>query len=326
VSGWSAWAQKLDALCPVYQKPPRACGMVTDAELCLVETYARHSFTGAGKIVELGCWQGAITVALARGLANNPGGPWKRPIESFDRFLWEPWMTPIAERLGCARVADGESFFHLTQANVAPYAHLVSLRQKDLLEPIRFAHPIEFLFVDAMKSWDLANAIVRTFFAKLIPALSLVVHQDYGYFGPIVATNHILMWLMRDYFMPVYHVPGSYSVVFGLTTPIDRKALPRLDKEALTAEMADAAWAYSMGVVRPEGRRRVWLCKILFFIEMGWLDRAWDEAQRFVSTTGRVHGPLDVNVRFVTGRAGSQEGNAAKREQLAALERLLCWS
>src|SRR5258708_8539118 len=234
VSGWIAWEQKLDALCPVYQKPPRACGMVTDAELCLVETYARHSFTGAGKIVELGCWQGAITVALARGLANNPGGPWKRPIESFDRFLWEPWMTPIAERLGCARVADGESFFHLTQANVAPYAHLVSLRQKDLLEPIRFAHPIEFLFVDAMKSWDLANAIVRTFFAKLIPALSLVVHQDYGYFGPIVGPNHILMWLMRAYFMPLYHLPRPSRATLHPPPPPDTPVPPRLDKECLT--------------------------------------------------------------------------------------------
>ena len=68
---------------------------------------------------------GAVTLALARGVAENPNGPWKRPIDSFDRFVWEPWMTPIAQRLGCPRAGDGESFFPLAQANLAPYADLI---------------------------------------------------------------------------------------------------------------------------------------------------------------------------------------------------------
>jgi hypothetical protein len=324
VSGWAEWSRNLDALCPVYERPPGACGMVSDAELCFAETWARYSFTGEGKIVELGCWLGAVTLALARGVAANPNAQRKRPIESFDRFRWEPWMTPIAERLGCARVADGESFFHLAGANIAPYAGLVNLRQKDLLEPFRFSQAIEFLFVDAMKSWDLAHAIVRTFFPKLIPGRSLLVHQDFGYFGPIVATNHILMWLLRDRCMPVYHVPGSCSVVFFVTGPLERRELPELSAEAVTPDMAEAAWAYSMGIVRPEGRRDVWLCKVLFFIEQGWLDRALEEAQRFVSTTGPVWGPAAAEVRYVITRFSGQEEAAANRQQTSEIERLLC--
>ncbi len=323
MSGWPAWARNLDALCPVYQKPPNARGMITDAELCLAETYARFSYTGAGRIVELGCWQGAVTLALARGVAANANGPWKtKPIESFDRFVWEPWMTPIAERLGCPRVADGESFMPLAEAHIAPYADLVALRQKDLLEPVRASQPIEFLFVDAMKSWDLANAIVRSFFPRLIPGRSIVVHQDFGYFGSVVATNHVLMWLLRDRCLPVYHVPGSCSVAFFVTGALDRRTLPVLDAAALTEETAQDAWSYSMSIVRPEGRRDVWLCKILFFVEQGWLAQAREEAQRFVSTTGRVWGPALTEVRYVVGAV--RDRRPADWLPLTDLERLLC--
>lgn len=324
MSGWTEWAQNLDALCPGYQRPAGACGMVTDAELCLAETYTRHSYTGAGKIVELGTWLGAVTLALARGVAENPNGPWQRPIDSFDRFVWEPWMTPIAERLGCPRAGDGESFFPLAQANLAPYADLINLRQKDLLAAKRYSHPIEFLFVDAMKSWDLANAIARTFFPRLIPGRSLIAHQDYGYFGSVVATNHILMWLLRDRCMPVYHVPGSCTVVFFVTGALDRESLPVLDPHAVTEEMAQAAWAYSMGIVRAEGRRDVWLCKVLFFIEQGWLDLAWEETQRFVSTTGQVWGPAAAEVRWVIQQRTNDQNRATNPQTLTALERLLC--
>ena len=324
MSGWSEWADNLDALSRVYQRHPDACGMVTDAELCLAETYARHSYTGEGKIVELGCWLGAVTLALARGVADNPQTRWKRPIESYDRFRWEAWMTPIAERLGCARVPDGESFFDYTKAIVKPYEHLIRLHEEDLLAPERFRDRIEFLFVDAMKSWELANTITRTFFPRLIAGRSLIVQQDFAYYGPVVATNHILMWLVREQAVPVYHAPGSCSVAFFVQQPFDRRELPALDPETVTIEMAEQAWAYSMGIVRGESRRDVWLCKVLFFTEQGWLEAAWDEAQRFVSTTGHVIGPAVQDVRFLVARKGGAGVLEADRLKLAELEKLLC--
>lgn len=324
MSGWPAWAQNLDALSRVYVRPPGACGMVTDAELCLAETYARHSYTGAGKIVELGCWLGAVTLALARGVADNPQSRWKRPIDAIDRFRWEAWMTPIAERLGCPTLAEGESFLEYTKAIIKPYEQWIRLRDENLLEPARFRDPIEFLFVDAMKSWDLANTITRTYFPRLIPGRALLVQQDFAYWGVVVATNHILMWLVREHAIPVYHAPGSCSVAFFVQRSFDRRELPTLDPAAVTLDMAEQAWEYSMSFVRGESRRDVWLCKVLFFIEQGWLDAAWQEAQRFVNTTGQVTGPAVQDVRFLVTRKGGAGVLEGDRLKLAELERLLC--
>jgi hypothetical protein len=61
VNKWIEWVENLELLSRRYQRPPDAWGMVTDAELCLAATYARHSYTGEGKIVELDCWLAAVT-------------------------------------------------------------------------------------------------------------------------------------------------------------------------------------------------------------------------------------------------------------------------
>jgi hypothetical protein len=324
MSGWAAWAQNLDDLARTYQRPASARGMVTDAELALAEHYARFSYSGAGKIVELGCWLGAVTLALARGVADNPQTGFKRPIEAIDRFRWEAWMTPIAERLGCPRVAEGESFRALTQQIVEPYKHLVQIREMDLLQPERVRDPIEFLFVDAMKSWPLAASIARTYFPRLTTERSFIVHQDFGYHGVVVATNHILMWLLRDYAEPVYHAPGSCSVVFFVKQPIDRRALPEMDPAKVTIELAEQAWEYSNGFVRTEAKRDVWLCKVLFFIEQGWLDAAWEEAQRFVNTTGPAAGAAVNDVQYLAAQKRAASISDADRARVSELERLLC--
>jgi hypothetical protein len=326
---WAEWAENLDKLAPGYKRPPGTLGMVTDAELAFAEHYARFSYSGAGKIVELGCWVGAVTLALARGVAANPQAAAqiaakKRPIEAIDHFRWERWMTPIAERLGCPRVADGESFRALTEANIAPYKHLVDIREKDLLEPDRHREPIEFLFVDAMKSWPLAASISRSYFPRLTTGRSFIVHQDFAYHGVVVATNHILMWLLRDYAEAVYHTPGSCSVVFFVKQPIVPNALPKMDPAKVTIDMAEQAWEYSNGFIRGEAKRDVWLCKILFFIEQGWLDAASEEAQRFVNTTGPAVGAAVNDVQFLAAQKAAHRISNGERAKLSELERMLC--
>src|SRR5439155_16209513 len=46
-------------------------GMTSMAEQAYCEWYASHLYTGKGKIVELGAWLGALTIALATGLWRN---------------------------------------------------------------------------------------------------------------------------------------------------------------------------------------------------------------------------------------------------------------
>jgi hypothetical protein len=323
VDGWLAWAQNLAELYRVYQRPAGAVGMVTDNELCFLETYARYSYTGAGKIVDLGCWFGATTLALARGVIDNPQRRWKRPIEALDRFQWEPWMTLIAQRLGSTCYRDGESFLEWTQRTLKPYEDLIELRAVDLLAPISFGSPIEFLFVDAMKSWDLANAIVQGFFSHFLAGRSLVVQQDFAYHHPAGATIHFLMWMLRDFLTPVYHVPGSCSVVFFVHRAPQKHELPYLDPTALTKEIARQAWEHSLGIVTREARREVHLCKILFFIERGWLYAAWQEAQMFVASAGAVPGAAAKDTRDVIDCQRRRRLSMLEGAQLASLEALL---
>lgn len=322
MSGWSEWARNLSELYRVYLRPADACGMVTDNELCFLETYARYSYTGAGKIVDLGCWLGATTLALARGVVNNQQHHGDHPIEAFDRFQWQPWMTPIAERLGCPGYRNGESFLEQTRTTLKQYENLILLRPCDLLAPIDFGNPIEFLFIDAMKSWDLANAIVQAFFPHLIAGRSLVVQQDFTYHDPVSATNHVLMWLLRDFMIPVYHVPGSCSVVFFVHKALPKCALPWLDPGSVSIETARQAWERSLEMVATEARRDVRLCKVLFFIERGWLHEAWQEAQMLVAS-GPITGPGVNDIRNLIHRARSRGLPRNDDVPLASLEMLL---
>ena len=80
-----------------YQRPERAVGMTSDFELCFLETYAREGFSGKGQIVDLGCWLGATTISLARGLENNPLVPRQRWIDAIDLFVWDQWWGKVAK-------------------------------------------------------------------------------------------------------------------------------------------------------------------------------------------------------------------------------------
>src|SRR5437016_12760146 len=68
-------------------------GMTTPEEQAYFEEYARSIYTGAGEIVDLGCWLGSTTMSLARGLADNPSTEARRKkFHAFDRFLCDAGM------------------------------------------------------------------------------------------------------------------------------------------------------------------------------------------------------------------------------------------
>src|SRR5204862_4565513 len=41
--------------------------------------------------------------------------------------------------------------------------------------------PIDVLFLDILKSWEINDAVLRDFFPSLVPGRSVIVHQDYGW-------------------------------------------------------------------------------------------------------------------------------------------------
>ena len=209
------WLRKLPRRYKKYHQPQGLWSMTIPRELAFCESYARECFSGKGRMVDLGCWYGATTFSLARGLRRNWRARSNRIIEAFDLFLWNSWMDSVADHIKMPRMyEDGESFFHDVEKLLAPYRNVVRLYQQDLLEHEPEAKPVELLFVDAMKSWPLAKKIVTGFFPLLIPGVSVVVQQDFVFHNPIAATSHLLMWRMRDHFEWLHQIPGSGSVVF----------------------------------------------------------------------------------------------------------------
>jgi hypothetical protein len=67
--------------------------------------------------------------------------------------------------------------------------------------------PIEFLFIDAMKSPEVATAIASEFFPHLVRAKGYIAHQDFSHCStPWV---HFLTFRLRDYFSFVADLPQS---------------------------------------------------------------------------------------------------------------------
>jgi hypothetical protein len=41
--------------------------------------------------------------------------------------------------------------------------------------------PIEVLFLDLLKTWEINDAVLRDFFPHVVPGRTIIVHQDYGW-------------------------------------------------------------------------------------------------------------------------------------------------
>ena len=177
-------------------------GMTTQEEQACFQGYARLVHSGAGEIVDLGCWLGSTTIALAKGLAENMSPQAQaRSIHAFDQFVREAWMGETS----CCRGTDlekkfgpGESFFAEFQRRTAPWADRIRIYPGDLCHIGWGGTPIEFLLIDAMKSWELANGILRDFYPCLIPGKSYILHQDFAHFYE--SWIHLTHYRFRDYF------------------------------------------------------------------------------------------------------------------------------
>jgi hypothetical protein len=238
--------------------------MTTPKELMFLDRYARDFYTGKGKIVDLGCWLGATTAALADGLTESPHTGSEKVVESFDLFEWHDWMNPIKEAIGSQLdFATGQCFYNHVKSSLERYGRLITVHKADLSS---YRPPdewmIEFLFVDAMKNWDLARAIATNFFPRLIPGESLVVQQDFAFYDPIVSTNHLLMWHLRDHFAPLHHVPDSCSMVFVTTKALDASQIPAYTHDYFGEAEVEEAYRYCLPMVQDSMRPHLLVSKL----------------------------------------------------------------
>jgi hypothetical protein len=92
--------------------------MTTPEEQEFFRESARAVAREDGAIVDLGCWMGSTTIALARGVMNSGAGGRKEPrnrIHAFDVFVWEAWMEANLNDVSCD-YQPGDSFLPRSDA------------------------------------------------------------------------------------------------------------------------------------------------------------------------------------------------------------------
>ncbi len=169
-------------------------------------------YDGWGAVVDLGPWLGGSTAALAEGLRRRGKGG---VVHSLDLFRWEPdYMGAVAAE----PLAEGADFQHVFARHTAPWADFIRARQADLSRFEWDGGPIELLFVDAAKTWDLANAILAGFGDHLVPGRSRVVLQDFRYHEthwlPLIFDSQPAVWRQ------VEAVREGWTVTFELLQPL----------------------------------------------------------------------------------------------------------
>jgi hypothetical protein len=182
--------------------------MSTGHEQGYINDYMERKYTGAGEAIELGPWLGASTVAAVAGLEKNQRAS-VRFYRVYDCFRWHSHMGGIAKNV---KLANGELFRDLFEQNTSRWAYRMAVHTEDLSKVSYGYGDIEWMFIDAFKSTPITKRCVPQFFQHLI-AGSQVMHQDFGFPHYCLMALHMAMYRLRNYLVPIYHVPAT-SVVF----------------------------------------------------------------------------------------------------------------
>jgi len=246
-------------------------GMTSLREQRWLRSYAARTYRGTGAIVDLGCFLGATTIPLAEGLALNPKAKHEH-VHAYDLFVWNEQFEAWAKGTEVAGLfAAGSTFLPEFLRRTEKWRDYVVVHEQDLRDA-RWEHgPIEFLFVDAMKSADIAGAIASSFFPHLVPSKSYVAHQDFAHcFTPWI---HFLTFRLRDYFSFVADLPQSS--LFRLEKEIEPQILTSdLSPAAVLPAEIETAFDYSLGLVGDEKKANIVAAKAVAYVYRGELARA----------------------------------------------------
>jgi hypothetical protein len=246
-------------------------GMTSLDEQSYFRRYAARNYSGLGEIVDLGCWLGSTTIPLAQGLRNNLNVSMKQKrIHAYDLFIWEDWMNPYKD--GCRRqYSRGESFLEEYKARTDNFSDLIQIYAGDLQQIGWLGKPIEFLLVDAMKSWELAESVVKQFYPHLVPEQSLLLHQDFKHY--YTSWIHLIQYRLREYFTFELDVLNSSSVVFRLQKPVDCDLTWLADLKSCSNNDIEEAFDYSLSLTRGKSAS-IAAAKVMCFVHLNRLGEA----------------------------------------------------
>jgi hypothetical protein len=232
--------------------PPDAVGiptMLSKSERRLLYGLARDYAAGDAAIVDAGCFLGGSTAALLTGVRDR-AEPWNGPpVESYDLFRVEAFT--VSKFFGdepSARV--GESFRPRFDVHVSRFDVPHVVHEGDITKIGWNGDPIDVLFLDVLKSWEINDAVLRDFFPSLISGRSVIVHQDYGWGD--TPWIHITVELLRESLVLVDWMEWGSHVFFvdhDLPADVLQNGVSRLDLDA-RLELMDSAIERAEGWVR----------------------------------------------------------------------------
>jgi hypothetical protein len=202
--------------------------MLYESERALLYVLGRR-FSGFGQIVDAGCFLGGSTFALAAGLAAGGCDPasWAGVIHAYDLFRLDE-LTKAEHPDLVPGIGPGEALRPRFEQLLGPSLGFVDVHEGDIRESHWDGAPIEILFLDACKSWDINDHVVREFFPALVPGRSVVIHEDFVHeWLPFIP---VTMGLLADAFEFVAHVPPSVAV-FVPTAPLTAANIPERLRE-----------------------------------------------------------------------------------------------
>jgi hypothetical protein len=147
------------------------------------------SLSGIGEVVELGCWLGSSTSAVAEGLSANQAFV-NHKIYSFDSFEWKSWMDDFfAGNHEIARPLAGDSFLPLFLDYCKRHKDLIEPRicyvagegeANTLPAPEWNGNPIELFIYDMGPNSPRLHKVWNTFAPSFISGKTLVVFNEHG--------------------------------------------------------------------------------------------------------------------------------------------------
>ena len=240
-------------------------GMVSPAEMEFFRESAARYYGRQGAIVDLGCWLGSTSIALAQGILRHDSkvDNVNEKVFGFDTFEWDTWMP--AHLPYCVYQA-GESFLPEARRIVREHGGgRVELIRADLATYEWNGGPIKILLVDALKNDRLAIAIPRSFFPSLIPG-ALLIHQDFKHY--YTSWIHLLQYRLRQYFRFYRSVPSG-TAAFEVLAPIPREAVHQATEFAnIQDDETDAAFRHSLDLVGADERANIAAAHLMHYVHL----------------------------------------------------------
>ncbi len=268
--------------------------MLSAWEIDYLHHIAQADYSGAGAIIDAGCFLGGSTVALAAGLAKNPHLPLTRKrkrVHSYDLFVTDEY----ASRVFLPHLEIGASILSIFRSNTWPYAFFVKAYPGDIRQAA-WNGPIEILFVDILKTPSTNDHFVKTFFPHLLPGISTIIQQDY--FHEWLPWIHVSMEALSDHFELSTVAPVN-SAIFSVSRAIPAGIVSRGLYESLSGP--ERLQLIDRGIQRiasPAHRSLVSLAKARLLGDLGDLPGASRHLDQWLNEFGDLPGAHDAAARM----------------------------